>query len=155
MASVCSQLVMTVVVIVGITGGCGPKRPPLGRVSGTVRFDGKPVANGAIIFEVPGNRPASGKIVEGALRDITTFDSGDGVPVGTARVAVHAFATSATQQKAAVPEFEKDGQEVIDPKGYMKGPDSLIPARYNDPASSGISFTIQPGENSINLDLKP
>jgi len=37
---------------------------------------------------------------------------------------------------------------------YMgMGAESIIPARYNDPASSDLSFEIREGDNTVTLDL--
>ena len=49
------------------TAGCGNDRPPLAPVSGTVTFQGEPLLQGTIVFEIPGCRPATGKIVGGQI----------------------------------------------------------------------------------------
>lgn len=53
---VCSSL--------GVFGGCGPsaaKYPPLGKVTGIVTFEGRPLANVAVLFQpVAGNRSSEG-----------------------------------------------------------------------------------------------
>lgn len=146
----CCSLFVGVVVIVCTALGCGPGLPQLGTITGTVRYAGKPVA-GAIIIEVPGKRPASGKIVDGVIRDVTTYAIGDGAPVGTGRVAIHAFAPAAESEPVTT-EMDSNGRF---PKGYMGTSESLIPLRYNNPETSGITVVIEPGENTLSLDLQP
>ncbi len=150
----CSLLV-GVAVLLGTAPGCGSGRPKLGTVTGMVRFAEKPIAVGTIIVEVPGKRPSSGKILDGVIRDVTTYDIGDGVPVGVARVAVHAYSPS-PDKKAETIETDATGQVgKPDKSGYMGVTESLIPLRYNHPESSGLTVRIEPGENTIALDLQP
>lgn len=131
--------------------GCGRSdRPPLGRIAGTVQYNGQPLASGTIIFEVPNARSAHGTIAEGKIVDVTTYDSGDGVPVGEARLAV--FATDAGGGAAASPAATPDAKTVID-QNYMGSGRSLIPQRFNDPATSGLTWSIKAGENVVDLQL--
>ncbi len=120
--------------------GCSRKdRTSLGKVSGTVAYRGKPVAAGTLIFEVAGARPAHGRIVDGKIVEVTTYAAGDGVPLGLARIAV--YATPPEDPAAAAKSQERD---------VFK---SLIPAKYNDPATSGLTLQVVAGENTLTLDL--
>jgi hypothetical protein len=133
--------------------GCGSDRPPLGIVAGEVTFEGKPISEGAIIFEVAGSRSASGKIVDGKITEVTTYDSGDGVPVGLARIAVHASAVKTAEANAELAHPGDLPSNDLD--SYMGVAKSLIPDRYNDPSSSGLTFQIERGTNSVTIDLQP
>jgi hypothetical protein len=137
---------------VSCLSGCGSGRQPLGKVTGTVTFEGEPVREGSIVFEVPGMRPASGKIVDGRITEVTTFDPNDGVPLGVAKIAVHAFGGEGAGA-GAVAAHPGDIQPT-DMSGYMGVQASLIPPHYNDPASSDLTFEIGRGENNVILELK-
>ncbi len=132
--------------------GCGRGRESMGQVSGTVRYQGEPIRDGRIVFEVSGNRPASGMIVDGQITQVTTFETNDGVPVGSAKIAVRAFADGNTA--SAVMDHPGDIQRQ-ETKGYMDVPESLLPDRYADPETSGLTFQIERGENVLDLDLTP
>jgi hypothetical protein len=136
-----------------VSAGCGGSgRAPLGKVTGTVNYRGEPVKSGTIILEVPGTRQATGKIVDGKITEVTTHDPNDGVPVGTAKIAV--FATQAAAQGAAPATGGNPGSYKMDPNYMGSGAQSLIPAKYNNPATSGLTAEIKKGENTLTLDLK-
>ncbi len=122
----------------------------MGTVHGTVTFEGKPISEGSIIFEVSGARPATGKIKDGKIVDVTTFTPDDGVAVGEAAVAIYAKSGTAATAVAASP----DANQGKLAKGYMgAGQASLIPERYNNPSTSQLTCVIQPGENELEFDL--
>jgi len=132
-----SFLLVTCLVLLPASG-CGRSgRPALGRVHGTVSYQGKPLLIGSMIFEVSGARQAQGKIVQGKITEVGTFDRGDGIPVGTARIAVFAYEADVTNASAS-----------------MNVGKSLIPNKYNDPSTSGLTWKIESGDNEIILDLK-
>ncbi len=146
-------LCLTILCVSGfLLSGCGRGGGTLGRVSGTVRYQGEPIREGSIVFEVAGQRSASGKIVDGQITDVTTFEPDDGVPIGLAKIAVHAFAGPDTA--SAVMDHPGDVASQ-DMQGYMDVPESLLPERYADPATSGLTFEIQRGDNDVSLDLTP
>lgn len=143
-------LAMFACVLLSLVSACGRSdRGPVAPVEGTVTYRGKPLAAGTIVFEVPKARPANGKIVDGKITEVTTYDPGDGVPVGSARVAVFAQADRAGATKSSSP-----GQPVTMGANYMDSGKSLIPAKYNNPATSGLSAEIGKGRNTIELKLE-
>jgi hypothetical protein len=130
--------------------GCGSDQP-MGEVTGTVTYNGQPVPSGSIVFEVADARPANAKIENGEIKEVTTYEPGDGAPVGLARIAVFA-----TEEGNGQP----DAAPAADPGSYQpganymgSGTESLIPARYNDPATSGLTWEIEEGKNEITLEL--
>jgi hypothetical protein len=136
-----------------VLAGCGSDRPPLGRVSGTVNYNGQPVASGAVVFEVSGARPAHAKIVNGEITEVTTYDPNDGVPVGLARIAVFATDSSATSP-SSTPSPAADPGSYRPGANYMgAGAKPLVPRRYNDPSTSGLTWQIEKGKNEVTLDL--
>ena len=142
-----SPIVLTLAVGLGLLSGCGPDRPPLGSVSGTVTIDGQPLEKGSITFEVPGSRTASGEIVNGQIVGVSTYQTGDGAPVGNASVAI-----TSMLETSAVRETPETPNAPGGPSG-MSEYKSLIPAKYGNPKSSGLTATIDKGENVIQLEL--
>lgn len=125
-----------------VSQGCGESGPSLGIITGSVSYRGKPIKSGSLILEVKNSRTAYGTIVDGRITEVTTFKTGDGAPLGLARIAV--FAT----------EPEKPSQSDDDAnRGYMSGK-SIIPPKYNDPSTSGLTHEITSGENVLTLDMK-
>lgn len=130
-----------------LAAGCGGQgRPPLATVTGTVTLDDKPIKNGTIVFEAPGLRPATGKIVDGEIVEVTTFEPNDGVPVGNHKVAVFA------QEEADSAVVSNPGEKQKLGAGYMGGA-STLPARYGDPEKSGFTAEIAEGENTVKFEL--
>ena len=132
-----------------LTGCHGDGRSPTGSVEGTVTVDGQPLDEGTIIFESPGKRPASGEIRAGKIVNVMTYVAGDGVPTGSQKVAINA--TVATSS-ISVP--DNPGQVMPVDANYMGVGESLIPAKYNNPETSGLTAEIKPGKNSLQFDVK-
>ena len=79
-------------------------------------------------------RSAQGKIVDGQIVDLHTYEPGDGVRVGKHKVAIISF--------------------VRDPVG-MEVPPSVIPLRYRNPGASGLTAVIEPGKtNKLMFELE-
>lgn len=131
-------------IVLLLSAGCNGD-PPTVPVTGTVTYQGKPLPSGTIIFESPGSRPATGKIVDGKITEVTTFEPGDGAPPGKHRVAIQAV-TEAGSAEAADP-----GQGTG--AGYMQST-SLIPTAYGDPSTSGLTAETRPGMNVVKFDLE-
>lgn len=137
--------------------GCGRSnnRPSLGRVRGTVSFQGKPLPTGSLTFTVVGTRQAQGKIVDGKIVLAGTFADDDGVPVGMAHIAVFArepLKTSSPQRPARKLANPREAMAVD--RNRRSGGKSFIPEKYNDPTTSGLTWNIMAGENEIVLDLR-
>jgi hypothetical protein len=117
--------------------GCGGEQSvhvPLGKVTGTVTYNDKPLAQGTITILPANGRPASGQIKDGKIIDVTTYDkTGDGAPLGTHPVAIRAVENTTDM--------------------YAK-PKSLVPAKYGDTKTSGLSAEIKSGENTLEFKLK-
>ncbi|MBN9118689.1 MAG: hypothetical protein J0I06_05955 [Planctomycetes bacterium] len=134
------------VVLSALVAGCSD-RPKLAKVKGTVTLDGKPLPFGTVTFEAKGLLPATGKIVNGEITEVTTYDPGDGAPVGGHRIAVTANAEPGPAVVA------NPGETAKAPKGdYMSGK-SLIPSAYNNPDTSGLSAEVKSGENTVEIKL--
>jgi hypothetical protein len=137
----CSFVSLTLAaLLVLFAAGC-QSGVPTAPVKGTVTLDDKLLANGTFRFEAPGLPSASGKIVNGEIVEVTTFRPGDGAPVGSHKVAIWAV-----KESSAVSSPKKDDFE------FMTGT-SLIPAKYNNPDTSGLIAVIKPGVNTVEFKL--
>lgn len=128
-------------VLLGGTG-CGGSRPPMARVSGVVRVDGKPLSTGRVTFWPSSGRSAAGWIEEDGSFVLGTFTEDDGAFVGRHRVTV----TPATRTPSGPPDFDRDGT----PQGWPRSP---IQPRYSNPEASGLHYDIRPGSNRFEIDL--
>lgn len=141
---VAAVLLLGLVVVVG----CGSDRLPLGDVSGTVTYDGQPLEKGSITFEVTGVRSATGKIVNGEIVEVTTFEAGDGAPVGKARVAI-----SSVEEGPPAEEEVPDSPDAPGSTGGMPVYKSLIPTKYANPETSGLTAVVEDGDNALTFEL--
>jgi hypothetical protein len=135
-----------------ISIGCGGKveRPAMGRVHGTVTFDGKPVDKGRVTFTpvsgdgISGGTSAMSPIESDGTYNLTTFDTGDGAIVGQHIVTV----IVPTEDIVALNKPRADGSiPYILPK-------ELIPKKYTDPKQTPLRNTVVAGDNTLNIDLK-
>jgi hypothetical protein len=113
-------------------GGCGPA----GRatVTGTVRYsDGSPVTSGEVLL-YPADDPAApspvGHIQPDGSFALFTDRPGDGAPVGRYTVTVAPLGD----------EYNARNPRPIDPK-------------YADPATSGLTYEVKPGTNTLDLTV--
>ncbi len=122
--------------------GCGSGVSPTADVTGEVTLDGKPLETGVIIFETTGARPSTGKIENGKIVEVTTYKTGDGASVGQSKVSITAFKPPESV------EVSHPGDEMPTDANYMVGT-LLLPERYSNPESSGLTAEIKEGENNV------
>jgi hypothetical protein len=122
--------------------GCGSGGPTMGRVSGTVTFQGKPLDSGTVTFiATDGKNPnATGAIKPGGTYSLQTSEPGDGAVVGDYKVAItdvdpSSFNTPLPGAPAAVPK-------------------SAIPKLYQDSSTSGLTAKVESGSNTKDFVLK-
>ncbi len=121
-------------------------------MTGTVTLDGQPLAEAVVLFRPTEGRPGYARVKDGAIVDAYTFGDNDGIVVGDHRLAVH-ISKKDTPLTALSPE---DG---LGRGGYMGAPKSrgksqpVIPRKFQNPSSSGLTFTVEEGTNELNLSL--
>ncbi len=106
-------------------------------VNGVVQFDGSPLDHGKVTYISEGGAAiATGKIQSDGDYSVQVSNSG-GLPSGE-------YQAKVTCRGAAVPS----------PRGGPPAPGkSLIPRRYTRGQTSGWQFTVEPGSNTIDLEL--
>ena len=128
--------------------GCGgvAGRPPLGRVSGNVTYNGQPVTSGSVIFTPSkgdsGGHVATGPIGSDGSYSLTTFDTGDGAVIGQ-----HVVTVEAREKMSGSPK-DKQGRITYKPSKMA------VPDKYTNPAKTPFRYTVEPSGNTINLELK-
>ncbi len=126
------RVVLALVLCLWMTG-CGPSQ---GEVAGTVRYNGKPLPSGTIQFLGQDGVPYSGKIQPDGSFSVQ-------VPVGEAKVIVSCVdeerLTRFTTQMAS-----NRGRVTAPPPADKKF--SLIPQRYADWNTSGLTVVVESGK---------
>jgi hypothetical protein len=121
---------MTVLIAVCGCGKTDENLPLTFPVTGTVTYNGEPMATGSIsaLPQTEGDvvKPANGSIVDGKY-ELSTFESGDGALIGTHKVLI----------------------SLRDERGTT----SLIPQRYSDISRTPFTMEVVEGSNEFNFDL--
>jgi hypothetical protein len=127
--------------------GCGgPSGPPRGKVQGTVRVDGQPVAAGTVYFENVSTGVAVGAAIEAdGSYQVSTYQ-GEGLPAGKYQVAVSPQRIAATDENPLAGDM-RPTIEVVSVE---------IPERYHSASTSGLEVTVAEGDNPpFDFDLQP
>lgn len=117
-----------------LLAGCGSDRPQLAPVSGSVTQAGKPVAEAQVVLHPlepqPVELPKPIAVTDESGRfHVSCLSQGDGALPGEYAVTVELRAL-----RQAGEEMIRDGKH-------------LLPARFADPATSGIMKEVLPGDN--------
>jgi hypothetical protein len=130
-----------------LLGGCGgrPRSVEHADVSGQVRFQGKPLPGGKATFvAVNGGFASSGKIDENGHYQIKA-------PVGEVQIGVTNRMLQANRGSIKGPPLltKTEAKERQPLKGrYVK-----IPSQYEDPSTSGLTYTVKPGPQTHDIEL--
>lgn len=133
-----AALVVLVVACLAWHAGCG-RRPALAPVSGRVTLDGRPLEFGSVMIQPSAGPAARGTIRADGSFTVGTFTPGDGAIVGPATVRVACY----EQQRPDAPP----------PVGELALGRSLIPQRYTQFETSGITTTVAAGMGSLEIAL--
>jgi hypothetical protein len=120
-------------ILVGLAlAGCGGNEA---RVSGTVKVDGKPIANGMITFmPVDGKTATAGGKIKDGHYSVK-------VPVGAMKVSI------------SEPKFVRKKKLYDTPNSPEQDvTEESLPARYNE--NTELTFDVRPGRNEKDFDLK-
>ncbi|MFO0790069.1 MAG: hypothetical protein U0805_11495 [Pirellulales bacterium] len=117
-----------------VATGCGRGSASTAKVIGSVTLDGKPLTTGNVITLPTAGRGARGPIKSDGTFELGTFSKTDGAMVGVHKVAVVAY------------ESTKRGPEGGDGK-------LLVPQRYTNPETSGLTIEVTSSNNTPDLKL--
>jgi hypothetical protein len=121
--------------------GCGnPGVAPTAEVTGTVTYKGAPLENVNVVFTPANGRPATGTTDAEGKFSLSTFAADDGAVPGEHTVTIAEGPTDTPPPMPGMPGY-----------GETK---SRFPARYSDPAKSGLTATVKEGEaNQFKFEL--
>jgi hypothetical protein len=115
------------------------------------------VTAGKVLFYPEAGRMALGEIGPDGRYTLTTFQPGDGAPVGAHRVAIEATRVgpgSYQAPKNVAEERERSRSAGPGGKVLVAGKvDWLVPEKYARPETSGLTATVKGGPNQIDFDL--
>lgn len=115
------------VLLLAAAAGCGAEKgPQIGQVEGVVTLDGKPLANAAIIFKPVHGRESNAVTDSQGHYSLSYKPDTTGAIVGNHRVSI-----------STKSEFQ---------------PKELVPTHYHHEDVPAV--TVEPGDNSINFELK-
>ena len=145
--------------LIGCDKGSGLKTEP---VTGKVTYQGAPVAGAQITFMETG-KPAGSGIFGGATTDengeykvsASGGDAEAGMPAGeyTVTIKKNVPADGSDPTKATTPEeaAKQQGSSGRPTSTKMK---SVIPEKYGNPNSSGLTASVKEGENTFDFTLE-
>lgn len=134
-------VILAASLLLGMLPGCGPTsdHPATAPVRGKVTYRGRPVPKGMITFVSDNGEAASAMIEPEGSYVLGTFGPADGAVHGRHKVGIIA----------------DDGDPSLLPgaPGY-RTPKVLVPKKYNNPETSGLSADVTKDGRAIDFDLK-
>lgn len=128
-----------VAVVALLTSSCSDSP---GTVKGIVTLNKQPLKSGLITFESQvGNKDA----FWAAIRD-GAYETGS-IPSGPCKVTVIHSAV------AAKPEEEVGGNDLVPTRNPGARSDSEVPEKYHRSDTSGLEYSVKPGENKYDVNL--
>ncbi|WP_459554445.1 carboxypeptidase-like regulatory domain-containing protein [Lacunimicrobium album] len=143
MASRYSLACFLIVLLTGCESGSDPNRPTTAPASGMVTYLGNPVSEAVVVFSPTTHKFAASAVTDQDGKfDLQAFPPESGAVPGSYTVMV----LKASQEDV----FQDQGKKPV-----MAKPRSLIPAKYSNPAQSGLVAEItEAGNNSMIFELK-
>src|SRR5262245_22036371 len=128
--------------------GCGAGKRTA-HVTGKVTYKDRLVTSGAVTFHGEDGRLDSGQIDHEGNYTVAQ------APVGAVKVTVvTARARQAPQPGRRLPGGGKSGEHPgTPPEATTTGKPIVLPKKYQDPEQSGLTYTVAPGKQTIDLRL--
>lgn len=143
--------VVAVVPLLLLETGCGGSDlPELGYVEGTVKMDGKPMANVVLTFQPDKARPAYGKTDENGWYELTYTDGNPGATIGKHNVKISSADGQGDGEDESYEEGEGGDYEDGESENASRG--EKIPAKYNQ--MSELIREVTAGDQVIDFDLE-
>ena len=161
LASIVSFAVLIPLLGLGCSGGRDPNRPETHEVSGLVTRDGHAIAAATVTFHsLDGSRSAVGITDDQGRYTLTTFVPDDGAVLGRYAVAIAQYDIPRGVSGRDGSIADTGEQDVDEPeaglagRGESAGPRNLLPEKYADANSSGLSATVaESGNNQFDFTV--
>lgn len=145
---------MALLLAAGCSAPRSADRPATQPVTGTVTLNGNPVDGATVTFQPI---DASGKAAVGLTDSagkyaLTTFGSNDGAVSGSYKITVIKTETPAPSNGDAAGEYVPP--EALGPGARPAAPKNLLPEKYANAQTSGLTATVKEESNTINLTLE-
>jgi hypothetical protein len=143
-------------------GGGSTKGPKTFPVSGKVTQKGQPVEGAAVTFmSADGKKGALGRTDASGRYTLMSSKPGDGAQAGDYKVTVTKFKAAEAAGKSpdvieesyAPPPETGPGMAAPAPAKKPAGPENLLPAKYADAQSSGLTATVKEGKNEFDFTV--
>jgi hypothetical protein len=140
--------------------GCGPKdnNPETFAVTGTLTYQSKAIEGADIVFvpDSPNALAAFGKTDSNGKYSLRTFKENDGAVPGGYKIKVTKL--ESLQQKGSdfVAKDSEAEAEIYRPEDgdVVKVPKNLLPKKYSDHNTSGLSHSVANGPSTFDINLK-
>ncbi|NLX96862.1 MAG: hypothetical protein GXY83_11855 [Rhodopirellula sp.] len=132
--------------------GSGGESGPTGTVSGTVTFNGQPVPPGTTVaFISDEGQTAAGLVEEDGEYQLSIGGKGSSIPAVAYRVTV----SPPAEEELSEAEYDAMMQAAGSGARRTQPPATkpAIPANYQSAATSGLSYTVTEGDNTIDIEL--
>jgi len=156
--SALSPALFGLLVVVAFAGCGSSSNPATYPVTGTVTFEGKPLAGANVGFSATdeNTRGAIGVTDSEGKYSLTTFEQGDGAMAGTFKVTVSKFDGPETAVQLADPSADTGGEMPADysPEASTapaRPSKNLLPQQYLRPQTTPLSFTVETGPNTFDI----
>ncbi|MBN2579396.1 MAG: hypothetical protein JXB10_10425 [Pirellulales bacterium] len=134
-------------------GGCGPSRPTMCAVTGTVRYQGKPVGGASVTFLNSANRPGYGITDEQGRFQLGTWEEKDGGVVGKCTVTITKWVSVKEEHPPGAKEIRKLPSTIHPGETVILA--NFLPLQYGNPRKTPLSVVISTEkENDFTFDLK-
>lgn len=148
------RVVLSSLLLAGCLVGCGYRRPGIAQVTGVVTLDDEPVEGASVSFRpIGGGRHANGSTDKEGRFHLSSYGARDGAALGKHVVIV----TKMVPSKAGAKRLERARAAGIDDSlidTSMAEYENLLPARYADPATSGLEVEVTSWMNRVALRLR-
>jgi hypothetical protein len=127
----------------GCSGGGGEETYP---ISGTVTYNGDPVANVSVVFNPSEGSGRPGSAItdaQGKFSSVTTYESGDGVIPGEHVVTLAAVAEASTEMVESADAYAPDAG----------GGDLPFPTKYLNTVDSDLKVSVTESGQVLDLQL--
>lgn len=144
----CSLVVVSVAALAGQVGCDDQGTAP---VSGKITCEGKEVPEGTITFyPKAGGRPGTSEIQPDGTYVLSTLKPGDGAPMGEYDVTIEAKRVTGGGANYSTLEEEVNSPPQVTAPAEIEW---LVPIEYTSVETSGLTATVESGENVIDFDL--